>query len=144
LSRSVESRGGDKRPMLSDLRESGAIEQDADIVAFIYRPEYYQLDTWPDNTPCAGQGEIIIAKHRNGSLEDVRLKFIGKFAKFDNLDTFGGDSYNTGALDAVQGGENFDDGGMGGGTFTLPSKMNTDFDNFDSDFGQGGDDETPF
>jgi len=142
LSRSVESRGGDKRPMLSDLRESGAIEQDADIVCFIYRPEYYQLDTWPDNTPCAGQGEIIIAKHRNGSLEDVRLKFIGKFAKFDNLDSFDTE-YNTAALDSVQGGEDFDDGGMGGGgAMTLPSKMNDDFDNFDDDFSGG--DNTPF
>ncbi len=138
LSRSVESRGGDKRPMLSDLRESGAIEQDADIVCFIYRPEYYQLDTWPDNTPCAGQGEIIIAKHRNGSLEDVRLKFIGKFAKFDNLDSFGDDGYSTSALDSIQGGDDFDDGF---GAYTVPSKMNSD-DNFDSDF--GSDDDSPF
>ncbi len=78
LSRSVETRGGDKRPMLSDLRESGAIEQDADIVCFIYRPEYYGLTEWADNTPCNGQGEIIIAKHRNGSLEDVRLTLYWK------------------------------------------------------------------
>lgn len=144
LSRSVESRGGDKRPMLSDLRESGAIEQDADIVCFIYRPEYYQLDVWPDNTPCAGQGEIIIAKHRNGSLEDIRLKFIGKFAKFDNLDTFG-DDYSTSALAGIQGGDDFD---SDFGTYTVPSKMNTDFDdddNFDNNFGGGGnDDENPF
>jgi len=138
LSRSVESRGGDKRPMLSDLRESGAIEQDADIVCFIYRPEYYQLDTWPDNTPCAGQGEIIIAKHRNGSLEDVRLKFIGKFAKFDNLDSFSDDGYSNSALTSIQGGEDFDDGF---GSYTMPSKMNSD-DNFDADF--NSDDDSPF
>lgn len=86
LSRAVESRGGDKRPMLSDLRESGAIEQDADIVSFIYRPEYYNIDAWEDDTPTKGQGELIIAKHRNGSLEDIRLKFIGHLISFANLE----------------------------------------------------------
>jgi replicative DNA helicase len=86
LSRAVESRGGDKRPMLSDLRESGAIEQDADIVSFIYRPEYYGVTEWEDGTPTDGQGELIIAKHRNGSLEDVRLKFIGPLITFTDLD----------------------------------------------------------
>jgi replicative DNA helicase len=89
LSRAVESRGGSKRPLLSDLRESGAIEQDADIVSFIYRPEYYGITEWEDNTPTEGQGELIIAKHRNGSLEDVRLKFIGELITFTDLDTFG-------------------------------------------------------
>lgn len=88
LSRSVETRGGNKRPLLSDLRESGAIEQDADIVSFIYRPEYYKLDVWDDeyNTPCAGQAEFIIAKHRNGALDNVRLRFIGEQAKFSDLE----------------------------------------------------------
>ncbi len=89
LSRAVESRGGSKRPLLSDLRESGAIEQDADIVSFIFRPEYYKIDEWDDdNSPTANQGEFIIAKHRNGSLENIRLKFIGHLGKFDNLDDF--------------------------------------------------------
>jgi len=90
LSRAVESRGGSKRPMLSDLRESGAIEQDADIVSFIYRPEYYKMDEWDDDeqSPTANQGELIIAKHRNGSTENIRLKFIGHLGKFDNLDDF--------------------------------------------------------
>ena len=90
LSRAVETRGGSKRPILSDLRESGAIEQDADIVSFIYRPEYYKIDEWDDDeqTPTAGQGELIIAKHRNGGLENIRLKFIGNQGKFDNLDDF--------------------------------------------------------
>ncbi len=104
LSRAVETRGSSKRPLLSDLRESGAIEQDADIVSFIYRPEYYKIDEWDDDeqSPTAGQAEFIIAKHRNGSLENVRLKFIGNLGKFDNLeDSSGG----------------FDD---------LPSKMNHD------------------
>ena len=79
LSRAVETRGGSKRPLLSDLRESGAIEQDADIVSFIYRPEYYKIDEWDDEerSPTEGQGEFIVAKHRNGGLENIRWKFIG-------------------------------------------------------------------
>lgn len=94
LSRAVETRGGDKRPMLSDLRESGAIEQDADIVCFIYRPDYYGFTEWPDTSPgedpdCQGQGEVIIAKHRNGSLENIRLRFIAHLAKFTDLGSFG-------------------------------------------------------
>ncbi len=88
LSRAVETRGGSKRPLLSDLRESGAIEQDADIVSFIYRPEYYKLTEWDDDaqTPCTGQAELIIAKHRNGSLENIRMKFTGHLALFSDLE----------------------------------------------------------
>lgn len=88
LSRAVETRGGSKRPLLSDLRESGAIEQDADIVSFIYRPEYYKIDEWDDDehTPTAGQAEFIVAKHRNGGLDEIRLKFIGNLGKFESLD----------------------------------------------------------
>jgi len=91
LSRAVETRGTSKRPLLSDLRESGAIEQDADIVSFIYRPEYYKIDVWDDDeqSPTEGQAEFIVAKHRNGGLDNIRLKFLGKFGKFDNLDDFG-------------------------------------------------------
>ena len=90
LSRAVETRGGSKRPLLSDLRESGAIEQDADIVSFIYRPEYYKIDEWDDEerSPTEGQGEFIVAKHRNGGLENIRLKFVGHLGKFENLDDF--------------------------------------------------------
>jgi replicative DNA helicase len=90
LSRAVETRGGSKRPILSDLRESGAIEQDADIVSFIYRPEYYKIDEWDDEerTPTQGQAEFIVAKHRNGGLDNIRLKFIAQLGKFDNLDDF--------------------------------------------------------
>ena len=90
LSRAVETRGGTKRPMLSDLRESGAIEQDADIVSFIYRPEYYNIDEWDDNehTPSQGQAELIIAKHRNGGLDNIRMKFIPHLGKFEDLETF--------------------------------------------------------
>jgi replicative DNA helicase len=88
LSRAVETRGGSKRPLLSDLRESGAIEQDADIVSFIFRPEYYGVTEWDDDehTSCEGQGEFIVAKHRNGGLENIRLKFTGHLAKFSDLD----------------------------------------------------------
>lgn len=88
LSRAVETRGTSKRPLLSDLRESGAIEQDADIVSFIYRPEYYKIEEWDDEfrSPTAGQAEFIVAKHRNGGLDNIRLKFLGMYGKFDNLD----------------------------------------------------------
>ncbi|MFK5889390.1 MAG: replicative DNA helicase [Flavobacteriaceae bacterium] len=88
LSRAVETRGGSKRPLLSDLRESGAIEQDADIVSFIYRPEYYKQTEWDDEarSNCEGQAEFIIAKHRNGGLDNIRLKFIGHLAQFADLE----------------------------------------------------------
>ena len=86
LSRGVETRGGDKRPQLSDLRESGSIEQDADIVMFLYRPEYYKITVDEDNMPTQGMAEVIIAKHRNGSLDTVKLKFIGKYTKFADYD----------------------------------------------------------
>jgi replicative DNA helicase len=90
LSRAVETRGGSKRPILSDLRESGAIEQDADIVSFIYRPEYYKIDEWDDDDRSStdGQAELIIAKHRNGGLDNLRLKFIKELGRFENLDDF--------------------------------------------------------
>ena len=87
LNRSVETRGGNKRPQLSDLRESGAIEQDADIVAFIHRPEYYGIHHDEDGIELQpGTTEIIVAKHRNGAVEDVKLRFIKEQAKFTNLD----------------------------------------------------------
>jgi len=126
LSRAVETRGGDKRPQLSDLRESGSIEQDADMVMFLYRPEYYGLDTDESGMPLQGLGEVIIAKHRNGSLDTVNLKFIGKFTKFTDWDGDQGDGF--GAF-PTEGPANSDF------TITLPSKAN----------GEGeGDDETPF
>jgi replicative DNA helicase len=86
LSRGVETRGGDKRPQLSDLRESGSIEQDADIVMFLYRPEYYKITVDEDGMPTQGVGEVIVAKHRNGGTGTAKLKFIGKFTKFADLD----------------------------------------------------------
>lgn len=90
LSRSVEARPG-KRPQLSDLRESGAIEQDADIVSFIFRPEYYKIAVWDNDeegaeTPTENQAELIIAKHRNGATADVRLSFLKHFARFGDIE----------------------------------------------------------
>ena len=88
LNRGVESREGieGKRPQLSDLRESGAIEQDADMVCFIHRPEYYKIYQDEKGNDLKGVAESIIAKHRNGAVGDVRLKFVGKFARFQNLE----------------------------------------------------------
>lgn len=88
LSRAVESRPGvnGKRPMLSDLRESGSIEQDADMVLFLYRPEYYGITEDEQGRSQAGVGEVIIAKHRNGETGIVPLRFIGKYVKFADLE----------------------------------------------------------
>lgn len=126
LSRSVETRGGDKRPQLSDLRESGSIEQDADIVMFLYRAEYYKITVDEDGMPTQGVGEAIIAKHRNGSTGTAKLKFIGKFTKFGDLD--GPASYDN----------------PFSGMITRESRLNT----FNDDPGPSGpppgDDETPF
>lgn len=95
LNRGVEGRTGaeGKRPQLSDLRESGAIEQDADMVCFIHRPEYYKIFEDDKGNSLIGLAEIIIAKHRNGATGDVLLRFKSEFARFQNLD----DDYNFGA-----------------------------------------------
>ena len=85
LNRGVENReGSDKRPQLSDLRESGAIEQDADMVLFIHRPEYYKIYQDESGNDLRGKAEIIIAKHRNGAVGNVLLTFRGEFARFQN------------------------------------------------------------
>ena len=87
LNRSVENRADGKRPQLSDLRESGAIEQDADIVCFIHRPEYYtRSDTDANGNDIRGLAEFIIAKHRSGSVGDVKMRFRAMFARFENWD----------------------------------------------------------
>ncbi|MGD2033463.1 MAG: replicative DNA helicase [Bacteroidales bacterium] len=86
LNRSVEIRTGSKRPQLSDLRESGAIEQDADMVLFIHRPEKYGIFQDEEGNSLKGLAEIILAKHRNGALGEVNLKFVNEYAKFIEMD----------------------------------------------------------
>lgn len=86
LSRDVEKRGGNKRPMLSDLRESGSIEQDADIVMFLFRPEYYGQKSYDDGSSTQGVLEIIIAKHRNGAIGTAKVKFISWLTKVTNFE----------------------------------------------------------
>ena len=94
LSRALESRGENKRPQLSDLRESGAIEQDADIVCFIHRPEYYyHSDTDPSGKDIRGLAEFIVAKHRSGAVKDVNMRFRANFARFENWIEEGADSF---------------------------------------------------
>ena len=140
LSRSVEQRGGDKRPVLSDLRESGAIEQDADIVSFIYRPEYYGFLQDEEGNSNAGVGEIIVAKHRNGGLENIRLRFIKEYARFDNLEGFSDDPEMSGHNNLTAN-ASFDDQGVG--SITIPSKMNS-FDDDANDFDLSDGEESPF
>ena len=115
LSRATEQRGGSKRPQLSDLRESGAIEQDADIVAFIHRPEYYGMTTDENGLPTAGLAEIILAKHRNGAVCDVKLRFLKDQARFADMEA---DEHST-AADPMGGGGgapayNYVENSMGG------------------------------
>lgn len=85
LSRNTVQRGGDLEPRLSDLRDSGAIEQDADIVCFIHRPEYYGIQEDENGESTAGIAKVIIAKYRNGATGTIDLKFISRFAAFENL-----------------------------------------------------------
>uniref|UniRef100_UPI003216AE7D replicative DNA helicase n=1 Tax=uncultured Draconibacterium sp. TaxID=1573823 RepID=UPI003216AE7D len=113
LSRAVESREG-KRPQLSDLRESGAIEQDADIVCFIHRPEYFGITEDESGNSLLGVAELIIAKHRNGATADVHLRFQKHMAKFSDMDPQFDNDYQ-------------------GDVQTMPSAMNTD----DDDMGAG-------
>jgi replicative DNA helicase len=121
LNRSVETRGGLKKPQLSDLRESGAIEQDADMVMFIYRPEYYQLtQDESGNAFPPGLGQLIIAKHRNGSLEDVNLRFIANLAKFVD--------YESMSLESISAAGSVDSADSSAPSITFSSKMNKDFD----------------
>lgn len=92
LSRAVEQRGGDKRPQLSDLRESGSIEQDADIVMFLYRPEYYGITTTAEGQSTAGIAEVIIGKQRNGPVGSKMLYFVKDYARFEDLTSANADT----------------------------------------------------
>ncbi len=116
LSREVEKRGNNKKPQLSDLRESGSIEQDADMVLFIYRPEYYKITEFEDGQPTHGAAEIIIAKNRHGGLQDVRLRFRSEFTRFEDWEF--SDYIPSGGLSTATGMAFFD------GEKTLPSKLN--------------------
>ena len=131
LNRSVEMRSGSKRPQLSDLRESGAIEQDADVVLFIHRPEKYGLLEDEEGNSTIGMAEIIVAKHRNGAVGDVKLRFIDKFARFADLDYI----------------EPFEDENIT--SMTFGSKMNNEENNsfggnFDLGKNSGFEEESPF
>ena len=88
LSRAVETRGGDKRPQLSDLRESGSIEQDADVVMFIYRAERYGITVDESGNSTEGLGELIIGKQRNGPIGNVKVAFVNQYARFENLTSY--------------------------------------------------------
>jgi len=139
LSRAVETRGGSKRPLLSDLRESGAIEQDADIVSFIYRPEYYKIDEWDDEeqSPTDGQAEFIVAKHRNGGLDEIRLKFVGHLGKFENLETFNFTNEFHSSLNAAANDDTFKPDKLPSADEAFGSSMN-------NDLSPEGDDDVPF
>lgn len=112
LSRAVEQRGGDKRPQLSDLRESGSIEQDADVVCFLYRPEYYKITTDDQGNSTEGVAEVIVGKQRNGPVGTVSLHFIKQYARFENLSrAYGDPSYL--ATDPSVGAEKLTETGTG-------------------------------
>ncbi|HNR41822.1 MAG TPA: replicative DNA helicase [Bacteroidales bacterium] len=112
LNRSVEIRGGSKRPLLSDLRESGAIEQDADMVVFIHRQEKFGMLTFEDGSSTRGIAEIILAKNRNGPVDDVRLRFREEKAQFVDIEDF-----ETDLITDIR---------EGSQSFTIGSKMNHD------------------
>jgi replicative DNA helicase len=124
LSRAVEVRGGAKRPQLSDLRESGSIEQDADIVAFIYRPEYYQIMEDEQGQSLKGVTEFIVSKHRNGALDTIKLRFrneIGRFTDFEDADL---DNYLSGGTSNFAGDFSKTTNPNDVSIMTRPSKMN--------------------
>jgi replicative DNA helicase len=129
LNRSVELRSGNKRPQLSDLRESGAIEQDADLVVFIHRPEKYDIFEDEKGNSTIGLAEIIVAKHRNGPVGDITLRFKDEYAKFSELDALQ-------PLLNVQ---------SNGSAMTIKSKMNDDQspDHSDENFTGLSDSDTP-
>jgi replicative DNA helicase len=143
VSRDMEKRGGTggHKPMLSDLRESGAIEQDADMVMFVFRKEMFGMEFEEDGTPTKGTADIVIAKHRNGPTGDVRLKYINHLTKFVSMDGSYPQVPNNGGYEApnsIKPNYNFDQNN-GQTSRTIGSKMN------DDDFMSGGSiEESPF
>ncbi len=135
LSRAVETRGGDKRPQLSDLRESGSIEQDADMVMFLYRPEYYKITQDESGMSTTGVGEVIVAKNRSGNVDTIKLRFIGQYTKFCDLDGFyrpiesGANDFLSPQIDSAHGLSSFE---QPSGVVTLGSKANSTKLNDDS------------
>ena len=136
LNRSVESREG-KRPQLSDLRESGAIEQDADLVLFIHRPEYYGITEDENGNSLLGVAEIIVAKHRNGSVGDVQLAFKKQQVKFCDLESVIPEEIGGGVVGQTFSSKMNSDSGSSG----MP--VNTAFEH-DSPFGKPDSDNVPF
>lgn len=138
LSRAVETRGGDKKPQLSDLRESGSIEQDADMVCFLYRPEYYNITQDENGNSTAGIGEVIIAKNRSGSLDTIQLRFINKFTKFCDLDSYFEPVATQGFAPDVNGLSSFEAPPSAGSVFKSKANNMSNFGNADPS------QETPF
>ena len=139
LNRSVESRTDGKRPQLSDLRESGAIEQDADMVCFIHRPEYYtRSDQDAEGNDIRGLAEFIVAKHRSGSVDDVKMRFQGRYARFENWDD------NTSAKFATVG-SRLNSGGQTVEAQPQSAPQGNPFAGGNADFlSESGDDVSPF
>ncbi len=134
LNRSVESRTDGKRPQLSDLRESGAIEQDADIVCFIHRPEYYlKSGVDSEGNDIRGLAQIIIAKHRSGATADVDLRFVGDYARFENRNE------STSFVQAVQMGSKLNQGAD-----TQPDTIATQLHGGTADILSKSPDEAPY
>ncbi|UBM59561.1 replicative DNA helicase [Marinilongibacter aquaticus] len=150
LSRAVETRGGDKRPQLSDLRESGSIEQDADMVMFLYRPEYYKLDTDENGNSTEGIGEVIIAKNRAGTLKTVKLQFVKEFTKFTDIGTYSANYFSGGRAsmpDITQSLSDFEQRGSGSlpnATFLKSRANNTETNGDGLDQVDPNNDDVPF
>ncbi len=123
LSRETEKRA-DKKPQLSDLRESGSIEQDADMVLFLHRPEYYGITEDENGQSVEGQGNVVIAKNRHGETNTVTLRYVGRYTRFENWDeaSFGDSFSSTSGMPAF--GSTFDNPAAGGSPVKIPSRMN--------------------